>query len=685
MLILGYYYLTFYTSTNIVPKKDVKTFVKTEQKEIKVNNKPFTIQAINMGSSIPGHDDKEFAIKKETYLKWFSYISDMNINTIRVFTIESPEFYQALKEYNKKNKKPLYLIQGIDVGDYEKNSSIDYFHENLKTKLMNDVKIMIDVIHGKKIINYNSVYASGSFDADVSEWTIGYIIGTEWNDVTVEYTNRNHKEDNKYHGKYIETTKEAKPFERILAEVGDTIFSYESAKYGTQRLLSFGNASATDPFTYDEAISDFFNKFTTVDINRIKTTNKVKTGLFASFQAYTGYPDYYSLNGEHHQNSYKEYLKSINDHYNMPVVISEFGYSTARGETINFQNEDYGHSSYKEEEQGEMIVKAIETIREVGINNFIIYEWQDEWDKNVWNTMYTVDVTRSQYWLDIQTSTNCFGILTFESGKKETPVVLDGKKDEWKKEDQILNQNGFKLSSKYDSTYLYLLIEKENLSLEQPIYIPIDTTPKTGSKTSKFDNLKFERATDFIIKIDGEKNSKIVVQDRYNPVRAMYGKQLYRINSFEKGNMPKKDSPNFEDIELITSFQNLNRQNEGYKIENDATLVKTGNLIYGIGDPKNKEFNSLSDFYSKGDIIEIRIPWGLLNFSDPSLMMIHDDYYEHYGVEDYHINKIHIGIGTQDQTIPFGSFSLKGWKEKITYHERLKKSYDIIKNALKEE
>ncbi len=685
-MILAYYYLTFYTSTSIISKKNVTTFIKTEQKELKLQNQPFTIKAINIGSAIPGHDDKEFSITKQTYLKWFSQISDMNINTIRVFTIESPEFYKALKEYNKTQKKPLYLIQGIDAGDYEKNSSVDYFHESLKNSLINDSKVMIDVIHGKKIINYNAIYASGSFDADVSEWTIGYIIGTEWNDVTVEYTNRNHKNDHEYHGKYIKTTKEATPFERVLAEIGDTIFAYESNKYGTQRLLSFGNAPTTDPFTYDEAISDFFNKFTTVDISRLETTNKVKSGLFASFAVYTGYPDYYSLNGEHYQNSYKEYLKSLYNHYKMPIVISEFGYSTARGETINFQNEDYGHSSYTEEEQGEMIVKAIQTIQEVGINNFILYEWQDEWDKNVWNTMYSIDVTRSQYWHDIQTSTNSFGILTFENGKKETPVILDGKKDEWKKEDQILNKNGFQLSSKYDTTYLYLLIEKENLEFEEEtIYLPIDITPKTGSKTSKFDNLKFDRAADFIIKINGSKNSKIVVQDRYNPLRAMYGKQLYWIEPFEKGNIPKKDSSNFEDIELITSFQNLNRQNGDYQIENKATVVKTGNLIYGISDPNHSKFNSLSDFYANGNIIEIRIPWGILNFSDPSLMMIHDDYYEHYGVEDYHINQMHIGIGTKENTIPFGTLSLKGWKERITYHERLKKSYDIIKNALKEE
>ena len=31
--------------------------------------------------------------------------------------------------------------------------------------------------------------------------------------------------------------------------------------------------------------------------------------------------------------------------------------------------------------------------------------------------------------------------------------------------------------------------------------------------------------------------------------------------------------------------------------------------------------------------VEIKIPWQLLNFADPTKMYIHDDYYEVYGVE----------------------------------------------------
>ena len=46
--------------------------------------------------------------------------------------------------------------------------------------------------------------------------------------------------------------------------------------------------------------------------------------------------------------------------------------------------------------------------------------------------------------------------------------------------------------------------------------------------------------------------------------------------------------------------------------------------------------------------VEIRIPWQLLNFSNPSEMMIHDDYYEHYGVENLHIDEMYVGVAQGD-------------------------------------
>lgn len=64
-------------------------------------------------------------------------------------------------------------------------------------------------------------------------------------------------------------------------------------------------------------------------------------------------------------------------------------------------------------------------------------------------------------------------------------------------------------------------------------------------------------------------------------------------------------------------------------------------------------------------------------------MKIHDDYYEHYGVEELSINKIYFGVGTGKKTIKMNAMKLKGWKHNVTYHERLKESYYMVKDLWK--
>ena len=71
------------------------------------------IKGVNMGIAKPGHFPGESAITKEEYLRWFKLIAEMNANTIRVYTLHPPAFYEALAEYNKKHADKLYVFHGV--------------------------------------------------------------------------------------------------------------------------------------------------------------------------------------------------------------------------------------------------------------------------------------------------------------------------------------------------------------------------------------------------------------------------------------------------------------------------------------------------------------------------------------------------------------------------------------------
>ena len=94
---------------------------------------------------------------------------------------------------------------------------------------MEDCRTVVDPLHGNKKLSLGEGLGSGSYRRDVSLWVIGYILGVEWGDVTVIYTDHKYEGMAPYQGPYLSATEDASPFESMLAEVGDHIISYESS------------------------------------------------------------------------------------------------------------------------------------------------------------------------------------------------------------------------------------------------------------------------------------------------------------------------------------------------------------------------------------------------------------------------------------------------------------------------
>ena len=73
------------------------------------------VKGVNMSFARPGKYITEFPRETRAYLEWFRLIHEMNANVIRVYTILAPEFYHALREFNRGREaaERLLLIQGI--------------------------------------------------------------------------------------------------------------------------------------------------------------------------------------------------------------------------------------------------------------------------------------------------------------------------------------------------------------------------------------------------------------------------------------------------------------------------------------------------------------------------------------------------------------------------------------------
>lgn len=688
----GYHYQGLYIDLH--PNAPVTARFKTEGKTLYRRDEDeaweaFHVRGVALSSSYPGFHPNEHYPDEGMYFRWMEQIGDLGANTIRVYTVMDDAFYNALYRYNTGGHSPLYLLQSVRVTDRMNDSAGDAYETGFADVLIHDAKRAVDVIHGNTRIIPNSLHGSGTYRRDVSEWVMGYIVGHEWNSSTIAYTDhRGHPTI--YEGEYIRAGEGASAFEALLARVMDQIIGYESKKYKTQRLISFINDPQHDPFAYEQQYAKRVAKFSQLDIEHIEGTDKLSSGLFAAYRAYPFIPDFWSyLSGEQLLKLgdiprrvdkglfYEGYTQLLAEYHRMPVLIVSYSYSSSRGlDSLRFGDR------LDERRQGELLAQTYRDIMISGAGGAVISGFADHWGQHTWNTSYAVEKEGAQMWHDLQTVAQGNGLIAYEPDAGRAAVV-DGDLREWNGETPVTESDGMKLYARGDAEGLYLGITGPALA-DRPLYVSFDVTPKSGSAAFPDAQLRFDRPVDFLLLLRaGEGESRLMVQERYEALRANFLFETQRQDAYIAA--PAADSPVFVPILSVIKPLGMPEETvEGEEPPPQYETFETGLLAPGNADPNSVDFNSQADYAYGPEAVEVRIPWGMLNFSDPSRVMVHDDYYEHYGVRSMDIKEIYIGFAREGETARSGVFPLSGW-ERVAVKERKKQSYFIVRQAWKEE
>lgn len=642
------------------------------------------IKGVNIGAGSPGYFPGEFGISKDEYLRWFKYISDLNANTIRVYTILDPVFYEAFYEYNKSTSKPLYLLHGVWINEEDILTYYDAYAPQIYDQFKTDIETTIDVLHGNIIIKEKVGHAAGIYEKDISPYVLGYILGIEWDPQFVSDTNTKNPEKIGYKGKYLYSDN-GSPFENLLTMMGDHCIQYETDKYKQQRLVSYSNWVTTDMLSHpNEPLVN--EDIVTVNTEHIKKTDAFSSGVFASYHIYPYYPDSMSyqpnyaafINAKGKQDPYEAYLKDLRKEHTVPVLVAEFGIPASRGQAHVNVVSGFNQGFVEEKAQGEMMVSMLKDIKQENYAGGLIFAWQDEWFKRTWNTMdYDLPMRRA-YWNNVQTNEQHFGLLGFDSGEKEPICLVDGDPGDWKDTKPLVVNTEIKLSVKSDAAYIYFLVEKKNMDIgKEKLLIPIDTIHNQGNTSDGETGTNFDQSADFVIRIDGKDNSRILVDSYYECLQYSYADYLKMIPM--NPNYMVLNSGEFSPINLcINKELTLPLSQEILPF----TQYETGKLLYGNANNNSEEFNSLADFYTKGDYLEIRVPWALLNVMDPSRKVVIDDLHKN-GVQPLTVSEFYIGIGEWGKAIPMKSYTWDSWEIPVV-HERIKPSYYIVQKGFKE-
>lgn len=653
--------------------------------------KQMFMRGVNIGATEPGLFPGDLTISYDTYYRWFGYISEMNCNCIRIYTLMPPQFYQALGDFNKKAKNKLYLYQGIWVNEEDIERLSDTYAEN--EKILNDFTTdavnLVNVIHGKAKIAETAGEAYGTYNTDVSPWLVGWIIGIEWDPNFVINTNNQHPDKKDYDGEYL-YTQTASPFEAFLCRVGDALIKHEAETYKFQVPLAFSNWITTDPLTHPNE-PHFDEDKATVNTENVKCRN-FGPGMFASYHIYPYYPDSLNYQEDYLEytddsgkvNTYEAYLEDLKLAHTMPIIVAEFGIPTSRGmghESVM----GYNQGMVDETAQGAMLIDMLGSIENAKYAGGIVFTWQDEWFKRTWNNVMFDIADRRPYWSNIQTTEQCFGLLAFDPGKESMAAYVDGDVSEWRNAKPTVTTAQGKLYIKSDERYLYIMLDAGNYDFEKDtLLIPINTIADQGNLKAAQYNAEFDTAADFLIYINGKDNSHIYV-DRYYDAFNYYfleSKKLSDIKAEENAGV--KNSGMFDIMRLCYGY-NLTVKGTNQVVPDKA--YETGKLRYGNGNPKAQEYKSLSDFYFKNGKLEIRIPWQLLNVMDPSGKQQISDFRKTQVISPQAYQSFDFGFayrtGTESLKITLGgSYEYNGWNTP-TWHERLKPAYYELQNYFK--
>ncbi len=687
---------------------------------------PLFIKGVNLGVALPGKYPSQFPPHEATYLDWLDKIAAMNANVVRLYTLLPPAFYDALLRHNLDNPdRRLWLIQGVWAVLPPEH---DFYNSTYQADLQSEVERVIDAFHGNLDLPRRPGHASGRYRSDVSPYTLALILGREWEPYSVLGFNELHPEMRRFAGRFADLDS-GSAMEHWVAWLCEIAMAHETDWYRTQRPVAFSNWPTLDPLHHpteatraeelafrrargeavDEAPSLIYNDdAVAVDAEKIRPAAANLAGFFASYHVYPYFPDFMNMEPAYLKavdsqgpSPYFGYLRELKEHHaSQPLLVSEFGVPTSRG-VAHVQPLGWNHGGHSELRQGELLARMMLDIRESRTAGGIAFAWLDEWFKKNWMyAEFEEPRARNRLWHNVLDPEQNFGILAARAGPVGGSPILDGRSSEWEKLSGVQIER-FKapaeswdpcrtdspqahlqlLGMASDPAYLYVLSEIRGADCDQDgtvdwnrleILLGIDTHEvQTGDRRLRpGDSRRLPTGVEFRVTLAGPGKSFIEVDPAYDVESHLPGGPFV--------------SESNEDGVFIPMKREANRRRFGRDgTEYPSIEVSQSTLSFGVSGESDVAVGTSGTT----GIVELRLPWNLLQFTDPSERRVLD----HPGSDGPPFAtsvtdaiRLHLSLRDADgNETDFQSalpFTWESWQQP-SYHLELKQSYDVLREA----
>lgn len=633
--------------------------------------RPFYVKGVNLGAALPGRHPSQFP-DSATYARWIRGMAEMNANVVRVYTIHPPGFYEALRDWNLSHPaRPLWLVHGVWT---ELPEDHDYRAEDFESGFFAEMRRVVDLIHGRADLQPRAGHASGYYLADVSEWTLAYIIGREWEPFSAlafDSIQEARGVAPGHQGRYLRL-RGGNAMDAWLARASEEIVAYETETYRAQRPVAYTNWPTLDPLshptetTVDEEMAirrargedprvrprEYDNDVLGLDASLLSATDALPAGVFASYHAYPYYPDfmvadpaYLEAESSLGPSTYFGYLEALKSHHGaMPVLVSEYGVPASLG-TAHLQPQGWHHGGLTEAEMAEVDRRLTLEIAEAGMAGGILFAWIDEWFKKNWVVIdFELPGDRNRLWYNRLDAEQHYGMWAMEARAPLQGATLPDRMEVWSEVAPLYGgtpeagpsgppagRGGITLRAAHDAAYLWLLVEAPARGPADTLMVGFDMIrPDAGD--FRWPGRRGPRLTvglEFVLMDDGRAvriladppQNAFVPTEVGQGARGLEGRTipvenpppgLFRDRVELRYNLPYYTRRNldgrYDSLEVVVNRRRFSRDSTEYlAMGYDRGVLPPGTAPDGFWERS-----------ADGTVLEVRIPWGLLNVTDPS-------------------------------------------------------------------
>ncbi len=617
--------------------------------------RPFFMKGVNLGAALPGRHPSEFP-DSATYALWIRRMAEMHANTVRVYTVHPPHFYQALLQWNSENpERALWLVHGVWTGLPHEH---DYAAPTFERAFFAEMRDVVDLLHGRADIRPRPGRAFGYYTADVSQWTLAYIIGREWEPFSAIAFDSIRGGRGGFDGRYVRV-RGGNAMDAWMGRAVEHMVAYETETYRAQRPIAYTNWPTLDPLvhptepTVDEEmairralgetptvrIREYDNDGIGLDAALVRPTERLPAGYFASYHAYPYYPDFMILDPAYAdaassmgRSNYFGYLRALKEHHgDMPVVISEYGVPASLG-TGHLQPQGWHHGGLTEEAMARIDRRLTLELVEAGMAGAILFAWMDEWFKHNWVTLeFELPADRNRMWYNRLNAEQHYGMWAMEAEPPLPGETLAERAPAWSGVEPLYRGDGLVVRAAHDAAYLWLHIETAGIAPPDTVLVGFDVLDADRGDFAWPGRAggPLPVGVEYVLRATGDE-VRLLADPPSNPFRHVeVGQGARRLTGVrtpiadplpghfharteQRFNLPfyteRNDDGRYDSLRVIVNRRRFARDSTEYlAIGHDRGLL-------GEGPPPDGLWERSED----GRAFEVRVPWLLLGVTDPS-------------------------------------------------------------------